>query len=214
MMKGLPITEQLYDYIVETFAPEDALLKAMPADAEKQGVPLIHISPEQGKFLQVLMRACNAKRVIEIGSLFGYSALWMARALPADGKLFALELSPLHVKVIRQNAQRAGLSDKIEVIEGDARETLKTLQGPFDFAFVDAEKMEYIAYYEQVMTLLRPGAIIVADNASGHGDAWNSKAKGNVPGIRAMNQRMASDPRITALLVPISDGMCVGVVNA
>jgi caffeoyl-CoA O-methyltransferase len=212
-MKGLPITEQLYDYIVETFAPEDELLKAMPADAEKQGVPLIHISPEQGKFLQVLMRACNAKRVIEVGSLFGYSALWMARALPADGKLVALELSPLHVRVIHQNVQRAGLSDKIEVIEGDARETLKTLQGPFDFAFVDAEKMEYIAYYEQVMKLLRPGAIIVADNASGHGDAWNPKAKGNVPAIRAMNQIMASDPRLTSLLVPISDGMCVGVVN-
>ncbi len=215
-MKGLPITEQLYDYIVETFAPEDDLLKSLPADAEKQGVPLIHISPEQGKFLQVLMRACNAKRVLEVGSLFGYSALWMARVLPADGKLIALELSPLHVKVIRENVRRAGLSDKIEVIEGDARETLKTLQGPFDFAFVDAEKMEYIAYYEQVMTLLRPGAIIVADNASGHGDAWNpnADANGNVPAIRAMNQRMASDPRLTSLLVPISDGMCVGVVNA
>ena len=212
-MKGLPITEQLYDYIVDTFAPEDELLKAMPAAAEQQGVPLIHISPEQGKFLQVLMRACNARRVLEVGSLFGYSALWMARALPADGTLTALELSPLHVKVIRENVQRAGLGDKVTVIEGDARETLKTLRGPFDFAFVDAEKMEYIAYYEQVMTLLRPGAMIVSDNASAHGDAWNPKAKGNVPAIRAMNQRMATDPRLTALLVPISDGMCVGVVN-
>jgi predicted O-methyltransferase YrrM len=212
-MKGLPITEQLYDYIVETFAPEDDLLKSLPADAEKQGVPLIHISPEQGKFLQVLMRACNAKRVLEVGALFGYSAIWMARALPADGKLTTLELSPLHARVVRDNAQRAGLSDKIEVIEGDARDTLKTLRGPFDFAFVDAEKMEYIVYYEQVMTLLRPGAIIVADNASAHGDAWNPKAKSNVPAIRAMNQRMASDPRLTSLLVPISDGMCVGVVT-
>jgi predicted O-methyltransferase YrrM len=212
-MKGLPITEQLYDYIVETFAPEDDLLKSLPADAEKQGVPLIHISPEQGKFLQVLLRACNAKRVLEVGALFGYSAIWMARALPADGKLTTLELSPLHARVVRDNAQLAGLSDKIEVIEGDARDTLKTLHGPFDFAFVDAEKMEYIAYYEQVMTLLRPGAIIVADNASAHGDAWNPNAKRNVPAIRAMNQRMASDPRLTSLLVPISDGMCVGVVN-
>ncbi|NJM41335.1 MAG: methyltransferase, partial [Anaerolineae bacterium] len=120
-MKAIPITEQLYDYIVDTFAPEDDLLKSLPADAKQRGVPLIHIDPEQGKFLQLLMRACNAKRVVEVGSCFGYSAIWMARALPADGTLVTLELNPLHTQVTRENAQRAGLSDKIEVIEGDAR---------------------------------------------------------------------------------------------
>ena len=214
------MTEPLYDYIVETFAHEDELLKALPDEAQAQGIRLIHINPIQGKFLQVLMRACNAKRVVEVGSLFGYSAIWMARALPADGKLIALEIDPLHVRVMRQNVMRADLSDKIEVIEGDARETLPSLrnQAPFDFAFVDAEKMQYVDYFEQVMTLLRPGAILVADNASAGGEVWqtddtNSKRRG-APGIRAMNQRMATDPRLTSLLVPVGDGMCVGVVNS
>ena len=219
-MKGTPITEQLYDYIAETFAPEDDLLKHMPAEAEHQGIPMMHIDATQGKFLQVLMRACNAKRVIEVGSLFGYSAIWMARALPADGALVALEINPLHVRVIRENAQRAGLADKITVIEGDARETLPALkaQAPFDFAFVDADKMGYVDYFEQVMTVLRPGAIIVADNMSAHGHVWNAaadaKTRGNVPTIRALNQRMATHPRLTSLLIPMSDGMCVGVVNS
>ncbi len=218
-MKGTPITEQLYEYIAATFAPEDDLLKHMPAEAAQQGIPMIHIDATQGKFLQVLMRACNAKRVVEIGSLFGYSAIWMARALPADGILVALEISPLHVRVIRENAQRAGLADKINVIEGDARETLTTLKGqaPFDFAFVDADKMGYVDYFEQVMTLLRPGAIIVADNMSARGNVWNAQAdaqgRDNVSTIRTLNHRMATDPRLTSLLLPLSDGMCVGVVR-
>ena len=180
---------------------------------------MIHIDATQGKFLQVLMRACNAKRVVEVGSLFGYSAIWMARALPADGVLVALEINPLHVRVIRENAQRAGLADKINVIEGDARETLPALKArsPFDFAFVDADKMGYVDYFEQVMMLLRPGAIIVADNMSAHGNVWNAdadaKTRGNVPTIRALNQRMATHPRLTSLLIPLGDGMCVGVVK-
>jgi caffeoyl-CoA O-methyltransferase len=218
-MKGLPISEELHDYIAETFAPEDALLKRMPAEAAQLGIPLIHIDATQGKFLQILMRACNAKRVVEVGSLFGYSAIWMARALPADGVLVALEIAPLHAQAIRQNAEHAGLADKISVLEGDARLTLPVLraQAPFDFAFVDADKLGYVEYYELVMALLRPGAIIVADNMSAHGNVWNAHAdataSGNVQTIRALNQRMATDPRLSALLVPLSDGMCVGVVQ-
>ncbi len=190
----------------------------MPADAEKRGIPLIHISPEQGKFLQVLMAATNATKVLEVGSLFGYSTLWMARALPADGTLHAIELSKLHAQTTRENIVLAGLSDRVKVHHGDAREVLPTLasEAPFDLAFIDAEKAQYVDYFEQVMQLMRPGGMVIADNASANGNAWQTNPKRDrehILAIRAMNQRMASDPRLTSLLVPISDGMCVGVVS-
>lgn len=218
-MKGSPITEQLYDYIVDLFAPEDDLLKQLPDDAKAEGIPLINISPDQGKFMQVLMHAVQAKNAIEVGSLFGYSSIWIARALPPGGKLYTLELNPKHANATRRNVERAGLRDKVEVVEGDARQTLNglTAHAPFDFAFVDAEKIEYIDYFEKVMALLRPGAIIIGDNASAQGNAWNPNPSASernfVNPIRAFNQRMATDPRLSSLLVPISDGMCVGVVK-
>jgi caffeoyl-CoA O-methyltransferase len=218
-MKGSPITEELFDYIVENFAPEDELLHSLPADAEKQGVPMIHISPEQGKFLQVLMKACNARKVLEIGSLFGYSTIWMARALPADGKLITLELHTLHAQVTRRNVARAGLAAKVEVREGNALESLAKMdaEGPFDFAFIDADKPGYVAYLDYVLKLVRPGGIIIGDNASAGGKVWESKHGRGTPefvgAIDAFNQRMATEPRLTSLLVPISDGMCIGVVK-
>ena len=218
VMKGTPITEELFDYIVENFAREDDLLQRMPAEALQQGVPMIHISPEQGKFLQVLMKAVNAKKVLEIGSLFGYSTIWMARALPAGGRLIALEMDPLHVQVIRKNVERAGLAEKVEVRQGKALDLLKTLdaEAPFDLAFLDAVKSEYVAYLDHALRLVRPGGVIIGDNASAHGDVWQAGAGENgdyIHSMRAFNHRMATDPRLTSLLVPISDGMCVGVVG-
>jgi caffeoyl-CoA O-methyltransferase len=218
-MKGTPITEQLFDYIVENFAEEDDLLRSLPADAAKQGVPMIHISPEQGKFLQVLMKAANASRVIEIGSLFGYSTIWLARALPADGKLITLELNPLHAKVTRHNVERAGLASKVEVRQGPAAELLANMAhtGPFDFAFIDADKPGYVTYLDHLLKLVRPGGIIVGDNASASGNVWKKNlgadADDYIKAIHTFNHRMATEPRLTSLLVPISDGMCVGVVN-
>ena len=217
-MKGTPITEQLYRYITDLFAPEDALLRDLPDDADKQGVPMIHISPEQGKFLQVLMKAVGARKVLEIGSLFGYSTIWLARALPPEGKLITLELNPLHVKVTRQNIARAGLADRVEVREGLALNLLRSLdaEAPFDVAFLDAVKSEYVDYLEHALRLVRPGGLIIGDNASAHGDVWQTtpaEDAGFVSAMRAFNHRMATEPRLTSLLVPISDGMCVGVVN-
>jgi predicted O-methyltransferase YrrM len=214
-MKGVPITEELFNYIVENFAAEDDVLMRLPAEAEKQGVPMIHISPEQGKFLQVLMKIARAKRVVEIGSLFGYSTIWMARALPPGGRLITLEVHPLHARVTRQNVALAGLAERVEVREGKALDLLRALDadGPFDLAFIDADKPSYVAYLEQLLRLVRPGGVIVGDNASAHGDVWESHSDDFVSSMRAFNQRMATEPRLTSLLVPISDGMCVGVVN-
>lgn len=218
-MKGTPITEELFDYIVENFAPEDELLHSLPDDAARQGVPMIHISPEQGKFLQILMKAVNAKKVVEIGALFGYSTIWLARALPADGKLITLELNPLHVQVTRNNVKRAGLADKVEVRQGPAAESLATLksEGPFDLAFIDADKPGYVTYLKHALELVRPGGIIVGDNASAAGNVWQHDSKADptdfVNSIHAFNHAMATNPRLTSLLVPISDGMCIGVVK-
>ncbi|MCL5999463.1 MAG: O-methyltransferase [Chloroflexi bacterium] len=217
-MKGTPITERLYDYIVANFAQEDDLLRNMPAEAERRGVPLIHISPEQGKFLQVLMKAAGARKVLEIGALFGYSTIWLARALPEDGRLIALEVHPLHAQVTRENVARAGLAHKVEVREGNALDLLAQLdgEGPFDLAFIDADKPGYVSYLEHALRLVRPGGLIVGDNASAQGNVWKVDADSDaefINAIRAFNERMATDPRLVSVLVPIADGMCVGVVN-
>ncbi len=218
-MKGSPITEELYNYIVENFAPEDDLLRSLPDDAARQGVPMIHISPEQGKFLQVLMKAVNARKVLEVGALFGYSTIWMARALPPGGKLITLELSPLHVQVTRNNVRRAGLADRVEVRQGPAAELLAELdgEGPFDLAFIDADKPGYVTYLQHALNLVRPGGIIVGDNASAYGNVWQHQPQAGssnyLNAIHAFNHAMATEPRLTSLLVPISDGMCIGVVN-
>jgi len=217
-MKGTPITESLYDYIVDTFAPEDDLLRRLPDEAKAKGIPLIQISPEQGKFLQVMITSAQAKKVLEVGSLFGYSAIWMARALPAAGKLITLELNELHATTTRENLARAGLASRSEVRQGDARQLLPKLvdQAPFDLAFIDAEKAQYIDYFEQVVTLMRPGGVIIADNAGAQGQVWQADPQNGrdyILAIRSFNQRVASDPRLVSTLVLINDGMCVGVVK-
>jgi predicted O-methyltransferase YrrM len=217
-MKGTPITEQLFNYIVANFAQEDDLLRSLPAEAERRGVPLINISPEQGKFLQVLMRIASATRVLEIGSLFGYSTIWLARAVPEGGKLIALEVHPLHAQLTRENVARAGLADRVEVRQGNALELLAELdgEGPFDLAFIDADKPNYVAYLEHALRLVRKGGVIVGDNASARGNVWMVDADSDaefINSVRAFNERMATDPHLLSILVPISDGMCVGVVQ-
>ncbi|MCS7057060.1 MAG: O-methyltransferase [Thermoflexales bacterium] len=218
-MKGTPMTQEMYAYIVETFAAEDELLRRLPAEAKAKGIPQIHIAPEQGRFLQILIGATGARKVLEVGALFGYSTIWMARALPPDGKLITIEINPLHAQTTRENVARAGLTDRVEVREGDARAILPQLrdEAPFDLAFIDAEKAEYLDYVDAALDLVRKGGVIVGDNASARGLAWNPSppedARDFVLAIRAFNQRMAADPRLLSLLVPIGDGMCVGVVR-
>ncbi len=218
-MKYKPMTEAMYNYIIDNFAQEDDLLKRMPAAAEAKGIPQIHISPEQGKFLQVMMAAIGAKRVLEVGSLFGYSTLWMARALPVDGKLIALELNPLHAQTTRENIAAAGLSDRVDVRVGDAGKLLATLdsEAPFDLAFIDADKAGYVNYIDHALRLVRKGGMIIGDNASANYGVWQTDPPAGereyISHIRAFNARMAAEPRLISLLVPISDGMCVGVVK-
>jgi len=214
-MKGVPLNEELYQYIVNTFAEEDNVLKSAVADTEKNEMPLIQVSPENGKFLQLLMKMIGARQVLELGTLGGYSTIWMARGLPEGGKLITLEYEKKHAEVAMNNFRRAGLENKIEIILGPALDSLGKLKGQkFDFAFIDADKINYPVYFEKVLALMNKGGIITADNTlrkggviDPHIDDEGTKA------IQVFNKKVASDPRVESLLIPISDGVTVCLVK-
>ena len=214
-MKGAPLNEELYNYIVDTFAAEDDVLKSVIASTEKNGMPLIHVSPENGKFLQLLIKIIKAKRVLEIGTLAGYSSIWMARGLPDDGELITLEFEQKHADVAGNNFIKAGLENKIKIINGPALNSLEKLKGSrFDFVFIDADKVNINNYYEKVIKMVRSGGIITADNTLRHGDVVNQNSEDeNTIAIREYNKNTASDPRVETLLVPISDGVTVCLVK-
>jgi caffeoyl-CoA O-methyltransferase len=216
-MKGTPLTDEIVDYINRLYPTEDAVLAELRADAEAAGIPPIQISPEQGAFIQVLLRGMGARRVIEIGTLAGYSAINMARALPDDGELVTLEVNPLHAEFARERIARAGLGHKVRVYTGSALDLLErdlAASGPYDFAFIDADKPSYRRYLELIVPLMRPGGIVAGDNAM----AWGRIAEAetddaNVRGMQDFNRALAEDRRLQGCLVPIGDGMAMGVVK-
>ena len=214
-MKGVPLNDELYQYIVNTFAEEDDILKTAVADTEKNGMPLIQVSPDNGKFLQLLMKIVGAKKVLELGTLGGYSTIWMARGLPENGKLITLEYEKKHADVALNNFKRAGLENKIEIVLGPALESLDKLKGQkFDFAFIDADKVNYPVYFEKILALMNKGGIITADNTLRKGEVINPNIEDEgTKAIQVFNKKVASDPRVESLLVPISDGVTVCLVK-
>ena len=211
-------------YIAALFAPPDAALDEAQADSAVAGLPSIAVSPAQGKLLTILARAVGARRVLEIGTLGGYSTIWLARALPPDGQLVTLELDARHADLARANVARAGLAERVTVRVGPAAGSLRRLaeEGaePFDFVFIDADKAGYVAYLEGALRLSRPGTLLVADNVVRQGrvlDAASDHA--NVQGVRLFNERLAADPRLTAVVVQTVgakgyDGLAIALVNA
>ena len=210
-------------YIENLFLPDDPALSAALADSTAAGLPEIAVSPAQGKLLTVLARAAGARRILEIGTLGGYSAICLARALPADGRLVTLELSPLHADVARANIARAGLAERVEVRVGPAVESLAQLAAegaaPFDLIFIDADKPSYVAYLEGALPLARPGALIIADNVVRQGrvlDATSDDA--NAQGAARFNERLAAEPRLSAIVLQTvgskgHDGLAIAVVS-
>ena len=156
------------DYIVDALFAADPALDAVLAANHDQGLPAIDVSPAQGKLLSLLARIQGAKKILEIGTLGGYSTIWMARALPADGKIVTLELDPHHAKVARSNFERAGVSERVDLRVGPALQSLAALgaenAGPFDLIFIDADKPNNPNYLSWAMRLSRPGTVIVCDN--------------------------------------------------
>jgi predicted O-methyltransferase YrrM len=209
-MKGVPLNEALYQYIVNTFAEEDEVLKSVVVETEKLDMPLIQVSPENGKFLQLLIKIIGAKSVLEIGTLAGYSTIWMARGLPVDGKLITLEFEPKHADAAKENFKKAGLENKIEIITGPALESLdKMKSSKFDFVFIDADKVSYPAYFDKVMGMMNKGGLITADNTLRDGKIVDLVADEGTEAVKIYNKKVASDPRVESLLVPISDGVTV-----
>lgn len=214
---------QVDSYVVDLFLPSDPVLDAAVASADAAGLPEIAVSPAQGMLLMTLAKATGARRILEIGTLGGYSAIWLARALPDDGHLVTLEYSPKHAEVARGNIARAGLSDRVEVIVGAAAETLPQLaaagRGPFDLIFIDADKVGYTTYLEWSLQLSRPGTLIIADNVVRDGRVIDADDQDpNVTGVREFNARLAAEPRVSATILQTVgakgyDGLAVAVVN-
>ena len=196
-------------YLEGLFLPEDPVLASALADSERAGLPAIQVSPLQGRLLFVLARLQGARRVLEVGTLGGYSAIWLARALPPDGRLVTLELDPRHAEVARTNVERAGLLDRVEIRTGPALRTLARLAaepgGPFDLVFIDADKESYPEYLEWAVRLARPGALLVADNVVRGGAITDpASADPRVRGVRRFLERLASDPHLRAVVVPMA----------
>lgn len=201
------------DYIRALYAPEDAVLAQLREDADRAGLPPIAISADAGRLLQVLLTAIGARRVLEVGTLGGYSAIWMARALPADGRLLSLEAEPAHAEFARRQLERAGLVDRVEVRVGRALDLLPTLDGQlFDLVFLDADKEPMPTYLDWALRLLRPGGLVVADNTLRAGRVLDaSSTDADTAGVREFNRRLATDPRVLGILVPTHDGVGIGV---
>jgi predicted O-methyltransferase YrrM len=163
----------------------------------------------------VLLRAVNARKVLEVGTLGGYSAVWMARALPEGGKLLTLEIEPTHAEFARRHLERAGVADRVEVRVGRALELLPALDGEqFDVVFLDADKEPLPTYFEWALRLLRPGGLIIADNALWGGRVLDDRVDDDATrAVREFNRRLATDPRVTGIVVPTHDGVAIGVVS-
>ncbi len=205
--------------ITRLFAPEDEALRSAVEAAKQGGLPEIQISPIQGKFLQLLATMCNADKILEIGTLGGYSGIWLARALPADGRLITLEVNPHHAEVARSSFARAGVIDRVELHVGKALDLLPQLvsEAPFDFVFIDADKPPYPQYLEWALRLTRPGSIIVADNCIRGGRAFREPDDEGTAGLVEYNKRIANDTRLRSLALAMdddfTDGFAISVVR-
>lgn len=193
-------------YVVDLFVAHDDALAASLQASEAAGLPPHHVAPNQGKLLHLLARTHGARRILEIGTLGGYSTIWLARALPADGHLLTLESNLAHADVARANMERAGVEQVVELRTGRAIDTLRDLvasgEPPFDFFFIDADKPSNPQYLALALKLARRGSVIIADNVIRGGAVIDSASEDpNVRGIREFNQQLAADPRIATTVI-------------
>jgi predicted O-methyltransferase YrrM len=201
-------------YLTDTLLGADPALDAALADSHAAGLPAINVAPNQGKLLMLLAQMTGAKRILEIGTLGGYSTIWLARALPPEGRLVTLEYEARHAEVARRNLERAGFAAQVEVKVGAAIDTLPSLAGPFDFIFIDADKSGYPDYFRWSLKLARPGTVIVADNVVRAGKVLEPAGDANALGVRRMHELIAAEPRVTATAVQTVgskgwDGFCL-----
>jgi predicted O-methyltransferase YrrM len=202
--------DALEQYLSEHYWSEDDLLREVRSDIEQRG-PAIQVSAEAGRLLALLVRAAGATRVLEVGTLFGYSGIWMARELPPHGHMDTIELEQMHADAAEHWFERAGLADRVTVHRGAGGDVLPKLAGPYDVAFIDADKRGYPEYLRLSLERLRPGGIVIADNAIHRGQIAQPGGSADVEGIRRMHDLMAGDANLVATTVPVGDGLAIAV---
>ena len=210
-------------YVSNLLAPEDEALKAVLPSIDEAGMPQISVSANQGKFLHVLALLSRAKKILEIGTLAGYSTIWMARALPPGGRLITIEFDPKHAGVAKKNITRAGLASRVDIRIGKALDILPQLEtekaGPFDMVFIDADKPPYAEYFQWAIKLAHPGTLIVADNVIREGKVIDPKHSDEmVQGAQRFNRMLAANSSVTATIIQTvgakeHDGMALAVVK-
>jgi predicted O-methyltransferase YrrM len=193
-------------YIEGLFVPSDPVLEATLRRSRRAGLPEIHVSPNEGRLLRFLAETAGARRILEVGTLGGYSTIHLARALPEGGSLISLELHERYAEVARENIAEAGLGDRVEMRVGDARKLLADMAedgwGPFDLTFIDADKVSYPEYLEWALQLSRPGSLILADNVIRGGSVLDPEDE-SARAIREFNESLARDPRLSAHILPL-----------
>jgi predicted O-methyltransferase YrrM len=200
------VWKQVDAYFSDLLTPPDEVLTAALAANKKAGLPPIDVTPLQGKFLEFLVRISGAHRILEIGTLGGYSTIWLARGLPADGRIVSLELVPLHAEVARANLSRAGALHQVDLRVGPAIESLQALSesgcAPFDLIFIDADKQSYPEYLQLALKLSRPGTVIIADNVVRNGRVADAQCPdANVQGVRRFTEMLAADNRVSTTVL-------------
>ena len=208
----MPLGERDRDYLAAVHPPMSALLDEMLSQGRAEGIPIV--DPLSGRLLQVLVAATRPRRLVEVGTAIGFSTLWMATALPNDGRIQTIDPDRGRTDRARSFWRRAGLEHRIEVINQPALLALPRLAPGIDFAFIDALKPEYLGYLELLLPRIRPGGVIAVDNLLWSGRVAAGDVDENTAALRAFNQRFLGDARLDATIVPVGDGIGVGVVRA
>jgi caffeoyl-CoA O-methyltransferase len=212
--KFLSLTPELYNYVVSHSGSPDAVLLELAEETARRlgGVAMMQISPEQGTFMTVLARAIGARNAVELGTFTGYSSICIARALPPDGTLLCCDVSAEWTSVAQRYWEKAGLFQKVTLKLGPALETLSALplNDAFDFAFIDADKANYRAYYEEILARLRPNGLILIDNVLWNGEVLNSHNQtADTRAIRELNDFLPNDNRIDVVMLAVADGLTI-----
>ena len=215
--RTIALTDELYEYLLSVSLREPEILRRLREETARNPDARMQISPEQGQFMALLVRLMGARKVLELGVFTGYSSLSVAMALPPDGNIVACDVSEEWTAVARRYWEEAGVSGKIELRLAPALETLGKLllegrEETFDFIFIDADKENYLNYYEEALKLLRPGGLITVDNVLWSGRVVDKEARaGSTRAIRAFNEKLHVDKRVTLSLVPIGDGLTLAL---
>jgi predicted O-methyltransferase YrrM len=207
------LTPELHDYVVEHGARRDELLQRLAAEtAELGGIAIMQIAPEQGALMTLMVRAIGARRALELGTFTGYSGICIARGLPDDGLLVTCDVSEEWTDIARRYFEEAGVAERIDLRLGPALDTLRAMSAdePFDFAFIDADKVGYLAYYEEALRLLRPGGVAMLDNVLRGGRVVDPDARDEGDRVvLELNERIIADQRVDVAMLGVSDGMTV-----